>query len=160
MAAVPGKTHSSFCLSSVRLCAPLCSNSPFGLRRSLPQESRKVEQRRAEDALRELSRTIIGCAIKVHTALGPGLLESVYETCLCHELSKVGLPFRRQAPIAVEYDGFSLECGFRADLLVDDLAIVEIKSVDALNSIHDSQLLTYLRLARLPLGLLINFNTR
>ena len=98
--------------------------------------------------------------MKVHTGLGPGLLESVYETCLCHELAKSGLGFQRQRAIPVHYDGRKLECGFRADLIVENRVIVEVKAVDALSAVHDSQLLTYLRLSGLGVGLLINFNTR
>ena len=96
----------------------------------------------------------------VHSALGPGLLEAVYENCLCCELLKRGLPFERQKQIPVQYQGMSLQCGFRADLIVDNRVIVEIKAIDHLASIHESQLLTYLRLSNLPIGLLINFNVR
>ena len=117
-------------------------------------------QRRTEETLGQLSHSIIACAMNVHTRMGPGLLESVYETCLCHELSNRAMEFRRQVAIPVQYDGHLLECGFRADLVVENSVIVEVKAVDALKSIHDSQLLTYLRLSHLPVGLLINFNTR
>jgi len=94
----------------------------------------------------------------VHSALGPGLLESAYEACLCRALSKAGMPFQRQVPVPLTYDGLRLDCGFRVDLMVDAKAIVEIKSVDRLLTIHDSQLLTYLKITGLQLGLLINFN--
>jgi len=96
--------------------------------------------------------------MKVHSALGPGLLESAYEACLCRALSREGLEFKRQVPIPVNFDGIALDCGFRLDLLVEDKAILEVKSVDSLLAVHDSQLLTYLKLAAKPLGLLINFN--
>jgi len=94
----------------------------------------------------------------VHSALGPGLLESAYETCLCRALSKAGVRFERQVAEPVIYDGLRLDCGFRADLVVESRVIVEIKSVDRLLAIHDAQLLTYLKLAGISLGLLINFN--
>ena len=96
--------------------------------------------------------------MKVHSALGPGLLESAYEACLCRELANSKLEFRRQVPIPIEYDGLRLDCGFRLDLLVGQKAIVEIKSVDQVLPIHESQLLTYLKIARLPVGLILNFN--
>ena len=96
--------------------------------------------------------------MQVHSALGPGLLESAYEACVCRALSKQGLQFERQKPVPLSYDGLFLDCGFRVDLMVESKAIVEIKSVDRLLSIHDSQLLTYLKITGMPLGLLINFN--
>ena len=96
-------------------------------------------QRRTEEPLGQMSHSIIASAMKVHSGLGPGLLESVYETCLCHELSKSGLSFQRQVAIPVRHDGRWLECGFRADLIVENSVIVEIKAVDGLKSIHDSQ---------------------
>jgi GxxExxY protein len=106
----------------------------------------------------ELTERIIGAAMKVHSALGPGLLESVYEVCLAHELSKLGYSVIRQREVRVEYDGLMLETGFRLDLLVNDIVIVEIKSVDKLHPIHEAQLLTHLRLSHKRIGLLINFN--
>jgi GxxExxY protein len=105
-----------------------------------------------------LSKQIIGAAIEVHRLLGPGLLESTYEECLCREFDLRGIPFHRQVPVPVKYKGLSLECGYRLDLLVGDLVIVELKAVDKLQPIFDAQLLTYLRLTNLWLGLLINFN--
>lgn len=107
----------------------------------------------------QLSNSIIGAAIEVHRALGPGLLESAYEECLAYELRLRGLGFARQIPLPVSYKGVKLDCGYRLDLLVEDLVIVELKTVEALEPIHEAQLLTYLRLRRLWLGLLINFNT-
>lgn len=107
----------------------------------------------------ELSGQILRAAFKVHSALGPGLLESAYEACLCHELYGAGLLFRRQVAVPIQYDGIAIDCGFRLDLLVEEKAIVEIKSVERLMSIHECQLLTYLRAAHLRLGLLLNFNT-
>jgi GxxExxY protein len=106
--------------------------------------------------LNEISGRVIACALKVHTAIGPGVLESVYQTCLVHELQKAGLGVHAQVALPVEYDGLRLESGF--DLLVENTVIVELKCVEALLPIHKAQLLTYLRLANKPLGLLLNFN--
>ena len=106
----------------------------------------------------ELTYEIIGAAIEVHKAIGPGLLESVYEECLCKELSQRQIPFERQKPLPVEYKGTKLECGYRLDLLVADKVVVEVKAVDALLPIHEAQLLTYLKLGGWEIGLLINFN--
>ena len=111
-----------------------------------------------EDVYPQLSRAIIGAAFKVHSGLGPGLLESAYETCLCHELAKEGIPFARQVAVPIRYDNVDLDCGFRLDLLVDESVVVEVKAVDRLISIHEAQLITYLRVTRLRLGLLLNFN--
>jgi len=105
-----------------------------------------------------VTERIIGCAIEVHRALGPGLLESAYERCLAFELGQHGIPFRQQLPVPVEYKGNRIECGYRIDLLVDDAVIVELKSVDQLAPVHEAQLLTYMKLARIRTGLLINFN--
>lgn len=107
-----------------------------------------------------LTETVIGAAIEVHRALGPGLLESTYEMCLCHELMLRSVPFERQKSIPVEYKGVRLDCGYRADLLVDRTLLVEVKSVEVLAPIHDAQLLTYLRLGGWKAALLINFNVR
>lgn len=105
-----------------------------------------------------LSEKIIGCAIKVHRALGPGLLESAYEACLAHELTKAGLQTRRQVPVPIIYDGIKLDAGYQLDLVVEDRIIVELKSVEMLLPIHEAQLITYLKLTGMRLGLLINFN--
>lgn len=108
--------------------------------------------------LNEISGRIIAAALKVHTAIGPGVLESVYQTCLLHELKKTGLAVQAQGALPVIYDGLYLDSGYRIDLLVEDTIIVELKCVEALLPIHKAQLLTYLRLANKPLGLLLNFN--
>ena len=108
--------------------------------------------------INELTELIIGAAIEVHRALGPGLLESAYEECLCRELSLRGISFQRQLPLPVVYKGLTLECGCRIDLLVDGIVVVEIKSVEKLGPIHDAQLLSYLKLGGWKVGLLINFN--
>ena len=108
--------------------------------------------------LNELTDAIIGAAMEVHRALGPGLLESTYEMCLCRELSIRGITFERQVSIPVEYKGVKLDCGYRADIVVDGLILVEIKAIDSLLSIHDAQLLSYLKLGGWKIGLLINSN--
>jgi len=101
---------------------------------------------------------IIGCAIEVHKTLGPGLLESAYEECLCFELSQAGLHFKRQVDLPVVYKRVKLDCGYRMDLVVEDSVIVEIKAVDSILPVHEAQLLSYLKLANKPLGLLMNFH--
>jgi GxxExxY protein len=106
----------------------------------------------------ELTEAIIGAAMEVHRALGPGLLESIYEMCLCRELSIRGIPFERQVLIPVEYKGVKLDCGYRADIVVDGTILLEIKAIDSLLPIHDAQLLSYLKLGGWKIGLLINFN--
>jgi GxxExxY protein len=120
-----------------------------------------AENAEATEALKNLNKlteTIIGAAMEVHRALGPGLLESTYEMCLCRELSIRELRFERQMPIPVEYKGVKLDCGYRADLVVEDVILVELKAIDSLLSIHEAQLLSYLKLSGLKIGLLINFN--
>ena len=106
----------------------------------------------------ELSQNVIGCAIEVHRNLGPGLLESTYRQCLACELSHVRIPFQMELPLPVRYKGLLLDCGYRIDLLVRTDLIVEIKSVETLLPIHQAQILTYLRLSKVSLGLLIDFN--
>jgi GxxExxY protein len=106
----------------------------------------------------EITEQIIGCAIKVHKCPGPGLLESAYQECLYYELVKTGLYTEKQKALPLIYEEIKLECGYRADLLIENRVIVEIKSVEALNDIHLAQILTYLKLANCKLGLLINFN--
>ena len=106
----------------------------------------------------KLSEKIIGAAIEVHKALGPGLLESAYEECLCRELSLRAVPFERQVPLPVVYKDVKLDCGYIQDLVVDNRVIVELKAVEKLHEIHRAQLLSYLRLSDRWLGLLINFN--
>jgi GxxExxY protein len=108
--------------------------------------------------INEISGQIVDAAIKVHTALGPGLLESTYEACLMYELRKRGLPVQNQVPLSVRYDEVVIEVGYRIDLLVADVVIVELKSVDAVTPIHKAQLLSYLKLSGKTIGLLINFN--
>jgi len=105
-----------------------------------------------------LTEQIIGAAIEVHRHLGPGLLESAYEECLCHELHLRGLKFERQRPLPLEYKGIKLDCGYRMDIVVEEKVILELKVVDTIAPIHEAQLLTYLRLSKCKVGLLINFN--
>jgi GxxExxY protein len=106
----------------------------------------------------ELSGRIIGAAIGVHKYLGPGLLESAYEQCLCHELKLRGMSFERQQPLPVEYKGVRLDCGYRLDVVVENTLILELKACEKVEPIHKAQLLTYLKLSGLKLGLLLNFN--
>ena len=105
-----------------------------------------------------LTDAIIGAAIDVHRAIGPGLMESAYEECLCHELQLRDIPFERQRVLPVTYKGLKLDCGYRLDLLVSDAVVVEIKAVEVLLPIHEAQLMTYLKLGGWKAGLLINFN--
>ena len=106
----------------------------------------------------ELSSKVLRYALEVHRELGPGLLESAYENCLAYELNKAKIPFKYQALLPVRYKEISLDCGYRMDLLVDDRLIVELKSVDQLLRIHEAQILTYMKLAGIKVGMLINFN--
>jgi len=105
-----------------------------------------------------LAAQLVEAAFRAHRALGPGLLESVYEACVCHELAKMGVPLQRQVNLPVEYDGVRLATGFRVDLLVGRRIIVELKAVEELTNLHLAQLMTYLRLSDVRLGFLINFN--
>ncbi len=106
----------------------------------------------------ELTHKIIGCAMEVHKLLGPGLLESAYEECLIYELVNAGLFVERQKAVSVIYKEIKLECGYRMDMLVENTVVVELKTVDALNEVHEAQVLTYMKFAVKPVGLLINFN--
>ena len=108
--------------------------------------------------LEALTEQIIGAAIEVHRHLGPGLLESAYEECLCHELSLRGLAFERQLQLPVLYKGVSLDCGYKLDLVVEREVVLELKSVEKLLPIHEAQLLTYMRLGGYKVGLLLNFS--
>lgn len=107
-----------------------------------------------------LTETVIGAAIAVHKALGPGLLESAYEACLAYELRERGLNVDQQKPLPLNYKQVALDCGYRLDLLVEETLIVELKSVEKLQPIHEAQLLSYLKLSGCKIGLLINFNNR
>ncbi len=106
-----------------------------------------------------LTEKVIGLAIEVHRGLGPGLLESAYEECLCYEFGESGVPFKRQVPLPVVYKSVELDCGYRMDIVVDNRLVLELKTVEKILPIHEAQLLTYLKLGRLRTGLLLNFNT-
>lgn len=111
------------------------------------------------DATEEIARQIVDAAFHVHSALGPGLLESVYETCLCHELTKRGLPYARQVAVDIVYADIRIAGGLRIDIVVADSIIIELKAVEQMNPLFDAQLLTYLKLSGKRLGFLINFNS-
>ncbi len=108
----------------------------------------------------DLSHAVIGCALEVHKLLGPGLLESTYEQCLAHEFTIHGIFFKIQPPLPVIYKDIRLDCGYRVDLLIENKLIVELKSVEELKGIHEAQLLTYMKLANISLGLILNFNVQ
>ena len=112
----------------------------------------------AEGPRDQVTEQVIGLAIEVHRQLGPGLLESAYEACLCFELAGAGLGYSRQVPLPVKYKDVLLECGYRMDIVVEDQLVIELKTVDRLLPIHDAQMLTYLRLSKIRTGLLLNFN--
>ena len=107
-----------------------------------------------------LTGKVIGCAIEVHRALGPGLLESTYQQCLAHELNLNNIPFKLEHPIPVNYKGILLDCGYRVDVLVDESLILELKAVEKVHSVQKAQLLTYMKLSEIEIGLLINFNVQ
>ena len=106
------------------------------------------------------TKNVIGCAIEVHRTLGPGLLESTYQQCLAHELSLKGITFSLEVPMPVDYKCVRLDCGYRIDVLVEDRLILELKAVEEVRGIHKAQLLTYMKLAQIETGLLINFNVQ
>lgn len=105
-----------------------------------------------------VATAIVDAAVKIHKTLGPGLLESVYESCLCYELSKLGIPFRRQVELPVRYEDVLIETGFRIDVIADECVIVELKAVESIIPIHEAQLLTHLKLSNIRLGFILNFN--
>ncbi len=123
-------------------------------RRPITMNRRDAETQR----INQITERIIGCAIEVHRTLGPGLLESAYEECTCYELSHGGLRLRRQVALPVVYKGVKLDCGYRMDLVVEELVIVEFKTVEVLLPVHEAQLLSYLKLSGMSVGLLINFH--
>jgi GxxExxY protein len=106
-----------------------------------------------------LTEKIIGCAIEVHRGLGPGLLESAYEECLCFELEQARLNHEKEVPLPIVYKAVKLDCGYRMDIVVEERVVIELKTVDRLMPIHEAQLLTYLKLSRIKTGLLLNFNS-
>ena len=107
-----------------------------------------------------LTEKIIGCAIKVHKLIGPGLLESAYEECLVYELQKIGLSVERQKPVPVVYEEIKLDCGYRIDILVESTVVIELKTIDSFNPVHEAQVLTYMKFAKKRIGLLINFKVK
>ena len=119
---------------------------------------RGAEGAERRNGMEELTANVIGAAMEVHRALGPGLLESTYEECMARELQLSGLRFERQVALPVAYKGVKLDCGYRLDFVVDQAVVLELKAVDTLRPIHEAQLLTYLRLGGWTVGLLINFN--
>ena len=121
-------------------------------------ETQRTTERSQRERLNRITSAIIGAAIEVHKLLGPGLLESAYEECLCRELSLRGIPFERQLVLPLEYKGLRLDSGYRLDLLVAQAVVVEVKAVDALLPVHEAQLMTYLHLGGWHVGLLINFH--
>jgi GxxExxY protein len=143
---------------------PLCNDFTRRARRArsihhgTTVSTEKTTMRLGGDSLNERTGHVIDAALRVHTLLGPGLLESAYEACLAHELRKGGLAVVTQVPIPVEYDGLRIEVGYRADLLVDSIVIVEVKATSKLLPVHEAQLLSYLRLAKKRVGLLLNFH--
>ncbi len=122
----------------------------------LPQSTQRTQRTMQQDPL---TGKVIGCAIEVHRALGPGLLESTYQQCLARELALQEVRFKLEHPLPVEYKGVHLDCGYRIDILVEDQLIVELKAVEEIRGIHQAQLLTYMKLSGIATGLLINFNT-
>jgi len=110
------------------------------------------------ESVNRITEGVIGAAIAVHRALGPGLLESAYQECLCQELALRGIPFEREVPLPLEYKGIRCECGYRLDILVAGAVVVEVKAIEAIAPIREAQLLTYLRLGGWSVGLLMNFN--
>lgn len=107
----------------------------------------------------DLTERVIGAAIEVHRALGPGLLESAYEECLCHELDLRGIAFERQFPLPVEYKGVNLDCGYRLDIVIENSVVLEIKCVEHILPVHEAQLLTYPKMAHKRVGLILNLRT-
>ena len=128
------------------------------MRQFEPRRTQRAQ--RGSERVNELTETIIGCAIKVHRVLGPGLLEKTYQVCLTHELQKAGLAVLTEVVLPVVYDGVRLEAGYRIDILVEDKVIVELITVERVLPIHEAQLISYLKLSGKRVGLLINFNVR
>ena len=122
------------------------------------KNAKSTKEERVGVKFDELPNRVLGCAIEVHRQLGPGLLESTYEQCLAYELNRAKIPFKIQQPLPVKYKQIILDCAYRVDVFVDDRLIVELKIVDQLLKIHEARLLTYMKLAQVKVGLLINFN--
>jgi GxxExxY protein len=148
------KLSANFVRIRVRL---ITSYSPAAIDELLTRTVDSADMTLTYDAV--LTHQIIGLAMRVHTRLGPGMLENAYERCLCHELESNDLPYARQVDLPLEYDGILLECGYRADIIVRNEVLLELKSVEHILPLHEAQLLTYLRLRRCKVGLLLNFDT-
>lgn len=123
-------------------------------------QPQRAQSRTEELPVNAVTEAIIGAAMSVHTALGPGLLEGAYEACVCHELVKAGYAVQRQVALPVFYDGLKIDAGYRIDLLVNDLVVVELKCIERIIGVHEAQILSYLKLSGKPVGLLINFHVR
>jgi len=123
-------------------------------------QPQRAQSRTEEKPVNAITEAIIGAAMRVHTALGPGLLESAYEVCLCHELVKLGYSVQRQVSLPVIYDSVRLDAGYKIDIIVDNLVIVELKCVERIIGVHEAQVLSYLKLSGKSVGLLINFHVR
>ena len=119
-----------------------------------------MDEENERDRLNRLSNVIIGAALRVHGELGPGMLESAYEECTLFELTDEGLRVERQKPLPLIYRGHRLDCGYRVDLIVEDVIVIEVKAIERLEKVHSAQVLSYLRQLKLKLGLLINFNVK
>jgi len=133
---------------------PLCSSVPSVVKNKSQGKTQKIKNMKVN----QITEIIIGCAIEVHKQLGPGLLESAYEECLFYELKNHGLDVKKQHALPLVYKEIKLDAGYRIDLLIENKVIVEIKSVDAIVEIHKAQLMTYMKLAKIKVGLLMNFN--
>ncbi len=119
-----------------------------------------MDNTKGKNEFEDLSRRVIGSALDVHKALGPGLLESAYVQCLAQDLKQTGIPVALDVPVRIEYKGLDINCGYRIDMLVDHTLIVELKIIEKFQPVHEAQILTYMRLAKIRTGLLINFNTK
>ena len=128
------------------------------MNKNTTKNAENTENTEVRKKLNDLTKSVIGGAIEEHRALGPGLLESAYEICFCRELNLREIRFQRQVPIPLEYKGVKLDCGYRSDVIVEGALLLELKAVDARLPIHEAQLLSYLKLTGLNVGLLINFN--
>ena len=128
------------------------------MNKNTTKNAENTENTEVRKKLNDLTKSVIGGAIEEHRALGPGLLESAYEICFCRELNLREIRFQRQVPIPLEYEGVKLDCGYRSDVIVEGALLLELKAVDARLPIHEAQLLSYLKLTGLNVGLLINFN--
>lgn len=122
--------------------------------------TKHTKSTKEEKAFDPLSGKVIGCAIEVHRNLDPGLLESAYQKCLAYELNQAGIKFEMEVPVPVNYKTVSLDCGYRIDVLVEETIVLELKAVDKLTGLHEAQLITYMKLANISIGLLLNFNEK